>query len=764
MPPFAVGIPDKANYGNIKALQEGNFYDLVLQEHDAERAGKHYDFRLGNSDIGLLSWAIPSAKLPAPGEKVLAIQQPLHSYDYRTFVGEIPSGYGKGNVSLAYSGNALVTAIDPDKKRIYFTIASDRHPRKFILLKPDTDKYGKDAWLLINITPNKPLPYVKVKYPIIDKKKLQQLLEKEDYLVAEPKIDGALGLVQLGNKGLEIFGHRISRVTGYPIQYTDKIFKTKPTLNLPLKYAGSILRGEVYAVKTLPDGSEVVVEPQILSAVLNSSVKNAWDRLRDLGLKLKIGLFDITNYGGNHLDPETVDYPARRKMLLEILQYLPKDTFTVIPYVDKKEDILKLLQEIESGQHPLTKEGIVVYRRYGYPYKYKIRPEEDVYIKRIIPGLGKYSDSAGAFEYSYTPDGPVVGTVGTGFSDEFRKFMMENAESLVGRRARVTYQEKFPSGALRAPSFIALHEDYPTVQEKQASFVLPEEDEKWLLAIDILKKVDNFIKKGDASSYLDIPVLELPVKVHNNIQKILGGPNPLTAMALDALIGMALGDLAGRTLEFAFPRFFADSKFRKRLWLAGSLLGASLPFYIHGIQNLSTHGLKGLLTPSPIQEALTKSAIDYHAKKLRVLAEDLTGKKIIDDINPEFIKEASVKLAAKFDVSEWGKTVLDTDLSPWEKTLLVTVPLTASMYRDSDWVTPVDVAKVSANMELGSLFGRLLGDLAVPILGLPRDVKEDLQRTGRLTGLLKGFTGSVKNVLLNTGDKTYDEIGKALQI
>ncbi len=52
--------------------------------------------------------------------------------------------------------------------------------------------------------------------------------------------------------------------------------------------------------------------------------------------------------------------------------------------------------------------------------------------------------------------------MGSGFSDEVRREMLSNPDSWIGRMARVRAQEKFPSGALRAPSFLARHEDYPT--------------------------------------------------------------------------------------------------------------------------------------------------------------------------------------------------------------------------------------------------------------------------------------------------------------
>jgi hypothetical protein len=76
--------------------------------------------------------------------------------------------------------------------------------------------------------------------------------------------------------------------------------------------------------------------------------------------------------------------------------------------------------------------------------------------------MGKYTGTGvGGFRYSHEPEGPIAGEVGTGLTDEVRKDMHENPDSYLGRIARVSYQNKKPSGALFAPSYISLHEDEP---------------------------------------------------------------------------------------------------------------------------------------------------------------------------------------------------------------------------------------------------------------------------------------------------------------
>jgi hypothetical protein len=135
---FAPGIPADRIVQPIRCCDEE--WELAIQEHDALRAGKHYDLRLGDPETGFShSWALPKASLPDDEQRVrLAIQQPTHTMGYMDFEGNIESGYGAGDVRLVHRDKVNVKS-EPGKIHLSIPDKGD-----MVLLKKDGSQ-----WIMI---------------------------------------------------------------------------------------------------------------------------------------------------------------------------------------------------------------------------------------------------------------------------------------------------------------------------------------------------------------------------------------------------------------------------------------------------------------------------------------------------------------------------------------------------------------------------------------------------------------------------------------
>lgn len=210
------------------------------------------------------------------------------------------------------------------------------------------------------------------------------------------------------------------------------------------------------------NGASAVLPASELGGILNATIANSLKRQREKNVRMRMALFDVAKYGRKRMTKE-MPYLERLAKVKEVASVLPAGVFTVPETFTDPEEQRKLWDQIVAGQHPLTTEGIVAHPLAGgRPAKAKVYPEYDVFVREVFPGEGGLAGKgAGGFSYSTTPDGPIVGRVGTGFDMSTREDMLSAPEEWVGRKARIRAQEQFPSGAYRAPVFIALHEDYP---------------------------------------------------------------------------------------------------------------------------------------------------------------------------------------------------------------------------------------------------------------------------------------------------------------
>ena len=94
---------------------------MVIQEHNALRAGLHWDLRFEDKikDKKILkSFVIPKHKFPVCTDQILALQVEDHAWSYRNFEGELGPGYGQGSVKMVFNNKVEIEKFE--KKKIIF--------------------------------------------------------------------------------------------------------------------------------------------------------------------------------------------------------------------------------------------------------------------------------------------------------------------------------------------------------------------------------------------------------------------------------------------------------------------------------------------------------------------------------------------------------------------------------------------------------------------------------------------------------------------
>ena len=129
---------------------QGLFF--CVQKHLASHL--HYDFRLEHNGV-LLSWAVPKGPSLDPKSKRLAMMVEDHPFEYGTFEGVIPSGYGAGIVMLWDQGTWMPESPDVDaalkKGDLKFTLDGYKLKGSWVLVRTGGGYAGGQgrSWLLI---------------------------------------------------------------------------------------------------------------------------------------------------------------------------------------------------------------------------------------------------------------------------------------------------------------------------------------------------------------------------------------------------------------------------------------------------------------------------------------------------------------------------------------------------------------------------------------------------------------------------------------
>lgn len=442
----APGIPDMAVYGDVlHTLKPGDITDFVLQRHATVRNPKnpHYDMRLGTKDTNLFSWAVPGAVMPGPGEMKRPLPQTqLHTYQYGSFEGTIPQGYGAGKVTMADKGKAIITRVTPNT--MHFTLGHAKVPTRYVLIHVG----GKDGrlWQLYA----KPVPG---KIPGVGDKPVFKAIDAADQEEAiaqaqelQEKIDGAHGIVNVGPKGeVDVYSVRPS-VKGAPISHTERmgLFGVR----VPPKFKGQSFRGEMYFSD--PKGRAVPFKD--ISGLLNMLPARSLETQRERKLAPHIALFDAV---------DGRDRAQRQQQVDAILSVLPQKLFHRPASARTMSEKQQLFRTIAEGKNPRTSEGVMAIMPDGSVRKIKNKEETTGYLTGTYPGEGKRRHTAGGLTFVTDREqkGAPDGRVGTGFTDRELQDIVARIQELKGQPMRIQHMGRQSSGKLRAPSFKGFETD-----------------------------------------------------------------------------------------------------------------------------------------------------------------------------------------------------------------------------------------------------------------------------------------------------------------
>jgi hypothetical protein len=375
--------------------------------------------------------------MPKPGESMPVFQTFTHKREYLDFQGRL-RGYGAGDVTLFDRARALINYSTPD--RILYSV----------LRRGGTDDYALvrtrgTTWVLHNMTREAPELGKAEKYKNVA---WEEKLARSPGIVVGGKLDGGYTTVILPTgRRARAFSPRQS-VKGERIEYTHKIPGLFDTHSVDS--GDTMVAAEVVAVGE--DGRALPV--QRTSGLLNSDVLRSREEQEKSGDKLRLFLHNVLQYRGK--DVRQLPYREKLGLMRALAERYP--VFRMAPTAETEEEKRSLIREIKAGRHPLVSEGVVLWG--SGPTKMKLRPDYDVYIRGFTEGEGRLKGkSVGGVEYSLTPDGPIVGMVGTGLTDGRRRDMWRHKKSYLGRVVKVRADGQFASGALRAPAFVDTHLD-----------------------------------------------------------------------------------------------------------------------------------------------------------------------------------------------------------------------------------------------------------------------------------------------------------------
>jgi len=470
----------------IKEYNKAQLCDYVIQEHNADKAGLHWDFRI-NIDGKGHSWVIKRMKLPpkSPERPLKGIQQPTHKVEYFDFEGEIVDGYGKGTVNIAEKG--IMEVFSCNNNRVDFAIYDGDYPGHYTLKRwykhrghSNLEMKGKatEEWAIIRradksaLYGDRPTDNIKENTKPVSTN-THIVTTKYDGTHSKVHLDKKLGTNQvlsrrkpsMSNKSYKARGRVLHQEDNLPwirdmkigievkfaqidVSHLVKILKINPNNGVYCHgiievsdFDKTVLHVEVYH----PDGHAVT------SGILNSNPIKAQLDQKEIG-RCRIILTDIEYYCG--VKTSDLSYEARWFMMQNVVDHHPEfemphrcpermdaEVYNNIRVKQGYEGTVQIPKTAKYGDPIGKTKGIM-----DIPYK------KSYYIVGFVQGKGQHKGTIGAIQYSATKGGEVLGTVNP--SKEYsRDDMRDHPRKYIGKQIVIKSRYEIPAkDPVRAPA------------------------------------------------------------------------------------------------------------------------------------------------------------------------------------------------------------------------------------------------------------------------------------------------------------------------
>jgi hypothetical protein len=417
-------------------------------------------------------YAIPKG-LPTNGQRTLAIENEPH--EVNDFDGEIKDGYGKGTKTLLLSDNAIVkvegrTSV---QKLNYHIHDADRAGRHYDLVvtgvKPGTKQWelnivrgdlkGRYAFVTtakgILVTPmvDRGIRIPKPNYTLRQEPLLEQLDPSQ--VVIERKIDGSLGNAAIDDFRATFRSHRDGGETYYDkLPAVEWIKNESPFFTSRWIYPGPKISGTVFQGELVhPEGAARV------SGILNSLAPNARAIQRQRGT-VSYYVWDIVKLRGR--DVSKLPYEQRRQLYRQLVREIRtvNKSWHCVDEMGSDETPKSFYDRVTKDPLPWGEGVVIKWRNEAASDWDKIKMAGFGYFKLvdIIEGDGKYAGSVGRILVE-NPTNGARGEVGSlSIPDEFRQWIWDNRDFLIGQTVKVRSQEITQRGVPRAGVLYGFHD------------------------------------------------------------------------------------------------------------------------------------------------------------------------------------------------------------------------------------------------------------------------------------------------------------------